>query len=92
MSPRPPSPRLAADYRGPRRAARWPEKLLAWYTYWRVRSRGSRGGLFFVDRRRLLGDRLAQPGRPDEPTARLRGRGRLAFSRPQRLSRRRTSL
>jgi hypothetical protein len=40
-------------YRGTRDRARWPEKLLAIQTYYRIRIRGSRGGLFFVDRRRL---------------------------------------
>jgi hypothetical protein len=40
-------------YRGARERARWPEKLLAIQTYYRIRLRGSRGGLFFVDRRRL---------------------------------------
>ena len=40
-------------YRGSRERARWPEKLLAFYTYLRIRARGARGGLFFVDRREL---------------------------------------
>jgi hypothetical protein len=40
-------------YRGSRDRARWPEKLLAVYTYFRIRARGARGGLFFVDRRKL---------------------------------------
>jgi hypothetical protein len=40
-------------YRGSRERARWPEKLLAVYTYARIRARGARGGLFFVDRRKL---------------------------------------
>ncbi len=40
-------------YRGMRDRARWPEKLLAIQTYYRIRIRGSKGGLFFVDRRRL---------------------------------------
>ncbi len=40
-------------YRGSRERARWPEKLLAVYTYLRIRARGARGGLFFVDRRKL---------------------------------------
>lgn len=40
-------------YRGCRRQSLWPEKLLAHYTYWRICLRGERGGLFFVDRRRL---------------------------------------
>ena len=37
-------------YRGTRERARWPEKLLAVYTYLRIRARGARGGLFFVNR------------------------------------------
>jgi hypothetical protein len=61
-------------YRGWRRTPLWPEKLLARYTNWRIRLRGSRGGLFFVDRRKLLAsflDRLQQAGIPDEPIARI---------------------
>ena len=62
------------DADGSRRGPLWPEKLLAQYTHWRIRLRGSRGGLFFVDRRKLLADKLAamrQQGIPDEPIARL---------------------
>jgi hypothetical protein len=43
----------AGAYRGSRERARWPEKLRAVYTYCRIRVRGARGGLFFVDRRQL---------------------------------------
>jgi len=54
--------------------ALWPEKLLAWFTYWRVRMRGAKGGMFFVDRRRVYADqiqnRLAR-GLVDEPQVRL---------------------
>ena len=63
-----------APYRGCRREPLWPEKLLAQYTHWRIRLRGARGGLFFVDRRKLLADKLAamrQLGIADEPIARL---------------------
>lgn len=63
-----------APYQGSRRQSLWPEKLLAQYTHWRIRLRGSRGGLFFVDRRKLLGEKLAvlrQQGISDEPIARL---------------------
>jgi hypothetical protein len=61
-------------YRGTRREPLWPEKMLARYTYWRIRLRGSRGGLFFVDRRRLQAEqleRLREQGIPDEPIANL---------------------
>lgn len=61
-------------YRGFRREPLWPEKLLAQYTYWRIRMRGARGGLFFVDRRRLLADdleALRRQGVRDQPIARL---------------------
>jgi hypothetical protein len=75
---RPPVPAgryfTAGPYRGWRREALWPEKLLARYTHWRIRLRGSRGGLFFVDRRRLIAERLEQlerQGIPDEPIAPL---------------------
>jgi hypothetical protein len=64
----------AAPYRGWRREPLWPEKLLARYTHWRIRLRGPRGGLFFVDRRKLQADqlrRLRELGVPDEPIARL---------------------
>jgi hypothetical protein len=46
-------------YRGVRRRVRWPEKMLAVLTYYRIRARGARGGLFFVDRRKLLAETLA---------------------------------
>jgi hypothetical protein len=61
-------------YRGWRREPLWPEKLLARWTHWRIGLRGSRGGLFFVDRRKLIADklhRLRARGVPDEPIARL---------------------
>ncbi len=59
-------------YRGVRREGRWPEKLVAQFWYQRIRMRGSRGGLFFVDRRQLLAEkleRLRREGAPDEPIA-----------------------
>jgi hypothetical protein len=64
----------AGPYRGWRREPLWPEKMLARWTHWRITLRGSRGGLFFVDRRKLLADklrRLRARGIPDEPIARL---------------------
>jgi hypothetical protein len=57
-----------------RRHYRWPERTLAWVTYWRVRLRGGRGGMFFVDRRRVYADQIEgrrRRGLPDEPIARL---------------------
>ncbi len=74
---RPPIPAwnyfVRCPYRGPRREALWPEKLLALSTYWRIRLRGERGGLFFVDRRRLSnGDMGAMhQGMAEPPIARL---------------------
>jgi hypothetical protein len=75
---RPPIPTdryfTAPLYRGWRRQPLWPEKLLARYTNWRIRLRGARGGLFFVDRRKLLAEqlrRLAEQGVSDEPIARI---------------------
>jgi len=50
----------AADYCGTRRTARWPEKLLARFTERRVKLRGERENLFFVDRRKLLKRYTAQ--------------------------------
>jgi hypothetical protein len=61
-------------YGGGRTHYRWPERLLAWATYLRVRMRGSKGGLFFVDRRRAYADLIQSRrnlGLPDEPIAKL---------------------
>lgn len=52
----------------------WAEKLMAWATYFRVRVRGARGGMFFVDRRRAYADQIANRrarGFADRPQARL---------------------
>jgi hypothetical protein len=61
-------------YDGGRAGPAWPEKLLARLTYWRVRARGRKGGMFFVDRRQVysdqIGHRLAR-GLTDEPVAKL---------------------
>ena len=56
-----------------RRSTTWAEYLLAWVTYQRVRVRGPRGGMFFVDRRRVMADQIARKARrgvADEPIAR----------------------
>jgi hypothetical protein len=48
--------------------------LLAWATYWRIRVRGGKGGMFFVDRRDTYADVIgtrAKQGLADEPIARL---------------------
>jgi hypothetical protein len=61
-------------YGGGRRQPLWPERLLAWATYLRVRLRGGRGGMFFVDRRKVYADqieRCRQLGLADEPIAGL---------------------
>jgi hypothetical protein len=61
-------------YRGWRRAPLWPEKLLARWTNWRIRLRGARGGLYFVDRRKLLAmcrERQRDAVLEDEPIARM---------------------
>jgi hypothetical protein len=63
-----------AGYEGTRREACWLEKLFAFYTYLRIRMRGSRGGLFFVDRRKLVAaklQRLQAQGLRDEAIASL---------------------
>lgn len=57
-----------------RREVWWPERLLAHATHWRIRTRGAKGGLFFVDRRQLRGEQIAileRLGRRDEPIAAL---------------------
>lgn len=54
--------------------ALWPEKLLAWFTYWRVRIRGAKGGMFFIDRRKIYADQIqnrAARGLADEPQIRI---------------------
>jgi hypothetical protein len=64
----------AGPYGRGRRHYRWPERLLAWGTYLRVRLRGGRGGMFFVDRRRVYADQIESRrrlGLPDEPVARM---------------------
>jgi hypothetical protein len=75
---RPPIPQRgyfsAGPYRGWRDRPLWPEKLLIRYTHWRIRLRGERGGLFFVDRRKLMDEHLRkkrEEGIPDEPIANL---------------------
>jgi hypothetical protein len=63
---------LRGEYGGGRRFVRWPEKLLAWATYWRVRLRGAKGGMYFVDRETAYADhleRLKKHGVADEPIA-----------------------
>src|SRR5262245_25358970 len=53
---------------------RWPERLLARATNWRVRLRGARGGMFFVDRRKVYADQIEarrRLGLPDVPIANL---------------------
>jgi hypothetical protein len=73
----PPLPRgkfFRGEYGGGRRHPRWPEKLLAWATYWRIRLRGGKGGMFFVNRERVYADQLdrrRERGLPDEPIAKL---------------------
>jgi hypothetical protein len=57
-----------------RRHFRWPERLRAWATYWRIRLRADRGGMFFVDRREVYADQIERRrrlGLPDRPIARL---------------------
>lgn len=61
-------------YPGQRDYARWPEKLLAWGTYLRVRIRGAKGGMFFIDRRQVYEDQIRRRearGFRDEPQARF---------------------
>jgi hypothetical protein len=61
-------------YGNGRRHYRWPERLLAWATYWRVRLRGGRGEMFFVDRRQVYADQIEwrrRLGLADEPIVKL---------------------
>lgn len=64
----------AGPYDRGRSHAIWIEKLLAWGTYWRVRARGRKAGMFFVDRRKVYADRIdnrAPKGAPDRSLARM---------------------
>lgn len=57
-----------------RSAALWPEKALAWLTYLRVKIRGAKGGMFFIDRRKIYEDQIRNResrGISDEPQARF---------------------
>lgn len=61
-----------------RSRAIFPERLLAWVNHQRVRLRGRRGGMFFVDRRSVYADeieRRVSRGLPEEDRARTWGRG-----------------
>jgi len=63
-----------ATYGHGRTTSRWPERMLAWLTYYRVRLRGGKGGMFFVDRREVYADQIdrrARLGLVDEPIAPL---------------------
>lgn len=60
-----------------RESYRWPERLLALATYWRVRIRGARGGMFFVDRRKVYAEQIEarkRIGLQDVPIAPLYSR------------------
>ncbi len=57
-----------------RKSALWPEKALAWATYMRVKIRGAKGGMFFIDRRKIYEDQIRNRGArglSDEPQARF---------------------
>jgi hypothetical protein len=54
---RPPLPQARyfqnGPYAGDRDHTRWPENFLAWLTHHRIRLRGARENLYFVDKRKL---------------------------------------
>jgi hypothetical protein len=54
-------------YRGEQSGPRWPEKLLVHWMSQRIRWRGTKGNLVFVDRRRLLGTQLERMQRDGIP-------------------------
>lgn len=61
-------------YNDGRDGAVWPEKLLAWATHLRVRLRGAKGGMYFVDRRKVYADQIENRharGIVDRPIARI---------------------
>ena len=47
------------QYGGGRERPKWPERLLAQLTQLRVRLRGAKGGMYFVDRRKVYADQIA---------------------------------
>lgn len=58
------------SYGAGRDHALWPERLLARLTHWRVKIRGAKGGMFFIDRRRVYADQIERRtarGESDEP-------------------------
>jgi hypothetical protein len=74
---RPPIARGAyfqGEYGGGRCFVRWPERLLAWATYWRIRLRGDKGGMYFVNREKAYADhleRMKKHGIADDPIAKM---------------------
>lgn len=53
-----------------REQAEWPERMLAWINYQRIRLRGRKGGMRFADRETVYADqieRLGQRGKADLP-------------------------
>src|SRR5690606_3589442 len=46
------------EYGCGRSHALWPEKLLCWATALRMKIRGSKGGMFFIDRRKIYADQI----------------------------------
>jgi hypothetical protein len=66
-------PSIASDlylqngpYQGSRATAKWPEKLLAKINDARIRLRGKKAGMFFVDRRKVYQDQIAARERNGE--------------------------
>jgi hypothetical protein len=62
------------EYGGGRRYVRWPERFLAWATYWRIRLRGGKGGMYFVNREKAYADhleRLKKVGVTEDPIAKM---------------------
>ncbi len=62
------------QYNSGRDGAVWTEKLLAWATHLRVRLRGAKGGMYFVDRRTVYADQIENRhirGIVDRPIARI---------------------
>jgi len=59
-------------YEGTRNTTRWPENLLAWITERRIRIRGEKENLYFVDKRKLKKGLRYGPDRIPTPWQRVR--------------------
>ena len=50
----------AGEYGVERNHSRGPDRFLAWVSFFRVKARGGRGGMYFIDRRKVFADQIAK--------------------------------